>query len=267
MNAKLLRNTILVVICCLVAALPLLAAGKKLVLKNGNYQLVREWQVKGDRVRYYSTERFAWEEIPTSLVDWEATKKANEEAQAEAKELGEEAGQPPPEETGVIVVAPGKFLPDDDGVYAFDGKNIIVLAQSVTRLRLDKKRLLLSMAMPVPLLKSRTNVTLDGAKSKTRLKTDTPVIYVRFAEETNLKFGLVRAKVEGSKRIFEQVLRGPLGGKAQESRQAINIEQETLASGVYRLKLPSPLSSGEYAVVEFLEQGMNLDVWDFGVDR
>ena len=267
MSSKLLQRMILIVACCLVAALPLSAAAKKLVLKNGSYQLVREWQVKGDRVRYFSTERFAWEEIPSSLVDWEATKKENEEAQSEAEGLLEEARQPSPEETGVVAVAPGKFLPEEDGVYAFDGKNIIALAQSSTRLRLDKKRMLLSMAMPAPVLKSRTNVTLDGAKSKTRLKTENPVIYLRFTDEANLKFGLVRAKVDGSKRIFEQVLRGPLGGKAQESREAVAIEQEILAPGIYRLKLSSPLAVGEYAVVEFLEQGMNLDVWDFGVDR
>jgi hypothetical protein len=267
MHRKLLRYTLLAVTACLLAALPLLAAKKKLVLKDGGSQVVREWEVKGERVRYYSTERFAWEELPVSLVDWEATKKADEEAETEAKELLEEVRYPSAEETGAIVVAAGKTLPEEDGVYAFDGKIIVVLAQSATELRLDKKRMLLSMAMPLPILKSRTNVTLHGAKSKTRLKSATPAIYVRFAEETDLKFGLVRAKVEGSKRVFEQLLRGPLGGKAEEFRQAVAIEQEMFSPGVYRLRLPSPLSPGEYAVIELLEQGMNLDVWDFGVDR
>lgn len=267
MHRKLLRYTLLAVTVSLLAALPLLAAKKKLILKDGSYQVVREWEVKGEHVRYYSTERFAWEELPASLVDWEATKKANEEAQTEAKELLEEVRYPSAEETGAIVVALGKTLPEADGVYAFDGKNIVVLAQSATELRLDKKRMLLSMAMPLPILKSRTNVALDGTKSKTRLKSATPVIYVRFAEETDLKFAMVRAKVKGSKRVFEQLLRGPLGGKAEESRQTVAIEQETLSSGVYRLRLPSPLPPGEYAIIELLEQGMNLDVWDFGVDR
>ncbi len=267
MIRKLLHNTLLLATVCLLVALPLLAAKKKLVLKDGSYQMVREWVVKGERVRYFSTERFAWEEIPSSLVDWEATKKANEEAATEAKGLVEDVGQPSAEDTGAIVIAPDKTLPEEDGVYAFDGKNIVVLAQSTTELRLDKKRMLLSMAMPVPILKSRTNVTLDGVKSKTRLKSATPVIYVRFAEETDLKFGLVRAQVEGSKRVYEKLLRGPLGGKAEESRQAVAAELEMLSPGVYRLKLSSPLPPGEYAVVEFLEHGMNLDVWDFGVDR
>src|SRR5215813_6896765 len=50
--------------------------GKKLILKDGDYQLVREYTRTGDRVRYYSLERGAWEEIPASMIDWAATQKA-----------------------------------------------------------------------------------------------------------------------------------------------------------------------------------------------
>ena len=51
------------------SAVPL-ARGKKLVLTDGSFQIVREYQRQGDRVRYFSTERAEWEEIPDSLVDW-----------------------------------------------------------------------------------------------------------------------------------------------------------------------------------------------------
>src|SRR5207245_11471319 len=41
-----------------------LPRGKKLMLKDGTFQLVRSYERKGDRVRYYSVERGAWDEIP-----------------------------------------------------------------------------------------------------------------------------------------------------------------------------------------------------------
>ena len=43
------------------------AANIKLYLKDGDSHLVREYEVKGDRVRYYSVERGDWEEIPLAL--------------------------------------------------------------------------------------------------------------------------------------------------------------------------------------------------------
>jgi hypothetical protein len=39
-----------------------------------------------------------------------------------------------------------------------------------------------------------------------------------------------------------------------------------VAPNVYRFTLSQPLPPGEYVLAEVLEEGLNLYVWDFGLD-
>ena len=123
------------------AAAARLTRGKKLVLKDGNFQLVREYERKGDRVRYFSLERGDWEEIPAALVDWDGTAKAQAESdKSSAALLGkihaqEEAAKI---ETTLDVdaslqVAPGVFLPPGEGMFAIEGKSVTPIEQWVRR--------------------------------------------------------------------------------------------------------------------------------------
>jgi hypothetical protein len=76
---------------------------------------------------------------------------------------------------------------------------------------------------------------------------------------------LVRAMVKGDKRQLETI-RSLFGQQMDTKRDSISIERWEVAPTVFRFTLSQPLPPGEYALAEILPDGMNLFVWDFGVD-
>ena len=77
-SVRALRLPAVLLLVCLAA----LAANFKLYLKDGNFQLVREYKVLGDRVSFYSVERSEWEEVPLDLVDLKRTEAEIKQYQA-----------------------------------------------------------------------------------------------------------------------------------------------------------------------------------------
>src|SRR5258708_5026333 len=96
-----------------------------LVLKDGSYQAVTKWEIKGDRVRYYSAERYGWEELPNDLVDWPATEKYNRERDSQRTSAAGELVRQDEVDRQVDdvqspLVAPGLRLPNGGGVFILD---------------------------------------------------------------------------------------------------------------------------------------------------
>jgi hypothetical protein len=265
----------LVLVCAGLGAFLLTArlgwADTKLYLKDGTYQLVKSYEVRGDRVRYYSVERSDWEEVPVSLVDFETTKRSAQQEKVEeskeleqARELSKERFETP-ENTG-FQVAPGFRLPQEEGVYAFDGMRIIRLLQSSGEVVTDKKRRALALALPAPLLKNRSLVLLAGSKAAVRLTALQPTFYIQATDGWGARAELVPVKAHRDSRIVEKVQSGIGVGKSGEQRLSLPVEREQLAPGLFRLRPVQPLELGEYALAELIQDKLNLDVWDFGID-
>jgi hypothetical protein len=247
--------------------------GQKLVLKDGSFQLVREYHIEGDRVRYYSIDSSQWEVIPAGLVDWDATKKLeNEEASKDAEVLGkvhkqeEERRIAPLDIDASLEVAPGVFLPQGDGLFVFDAHDIRPLGQAETSSRVAKKRVLEEVLVPVPVVPSRRNVSIAGSRARLRLATRRPEFYMRTTDSRAPEMELIRARVHGDSREIEHL--DKLFGEEHATSDSLPMQRWQVAEGVYRFTLAVPLDPGEYALAEVVQnEGMSLFVWDFGVDE
>jgi hypothetical protein len=255
-------------------ASPALPRGKKLMLKDGTFQLVREYQVQGDRVRYYSIDQMDWEEIPESLVDWDATKKEgmdeakhNVELIAKARATDSARHAEPLDVDASIEIAPKVFLPPGVGLFEFDGQAIYPLTPADPDIKYSMTQKIKQVLVPIPIVPTRHTVSLDGPRAKFRMRSAGVEFYMRTADAHEPNLELIRAKVHGDKRSVEN-LDELFNQRGASGRILLPLLRWEVAHGVYRFTLYQTLDPGEYAVAEAIESGgTNVYLWDFGVDR
>jgi hypothetical protein len=177
------------------AGLPALAQtpAQRLILKDGTYQLVTKYERAGDRVRYYSSERAQWEEVPAELVDWAATEKwAKDHAPGAAPANSDTVAPSIPEAAAIDKeeqrerartpdVLPGLRLPDEDGVWALDTfhdqPELVVLTQNTGGVNRQAGHNVLRAALN-PIGGVQQSVQIPGAESKVKLHVNDPALYV-----------------------------------------------------------------------------------------
>src|SRR5580704_8234453 len=245
------------------AAEPGLPTGKKLMLKDGSFQLVREYEVDGDRVRYFSIDQRDWEDTKKIAAD-EQARKAALIAKVHAAEVARRADAMDIDAS--IEIAPKVFLPSGDGLFEFDGKAIYPLTQAEADMKFSKTQLLKQVLIPVPIVPTRHTISLRGTRAKFRLKSAQTEFYMRTADGREPQLDLIRAKVHGDKRDLEN-LDELFKEQAATGKISIPIQRWEIAHGVYRFTLGAALEPGEYAMAEVVQGGAtSLYFWDFGVD-
>lgn len=269
---------------------------KRLILKDGSYQLATQWEVKGDRVRYLSAERNEWEELPYALVDWAATDKYERDRAAgvpnpAAVELDKELAAEQAEEAArTPQVAPGLHLPEDGTVMLLDTfqsqPQLIELQQSGGEVNRNTKRNILRATVD-PIASAKRTIELNGLHAGIQAHASVPSIYVNLdtqqepgtpgeqipqpqqpqqPEQPWDRFHIVRAQAKNGKRIVGVVKISPIG-KAVQQQDLIPTTAQRLTGSWVKVTPNAPLDPGEYAVVELLgREGMNTFVWDFGVN-
>jgi hypothetical protein len=254
------------------ASVPAVPRSKKLVMKDGTFQIVSSYQIDGDRVRYYSVERSEWEEIPAALVDWPATKQAAASDEKKDAALTSElkaneaaAKSAPIDVDASFEVVPGVILPPGQGFFILDGQTISPLKQSQASAKLDKGHFVEQIAVPIPVVPSRANVDLPGKRASFRTTNVNPEFYFRAADLGEPQIELFVAHVQNGKRRIENI--DSYFGQQKHKGKTISMQEWQVAKGLYRFTLGQSLAPGEYALAQFSpKEGINLLLWDFGVD-
>lgn len=252
-----------IVVLFLLTAFLLFGEATKLYLKDGGYHLVREYQVQGDRVRFYSTERSQWEEMPVSLVDLAKTqaeqKKVTAEERKETKEIDEE------EQAERALRREIQSIPmDSRAYYKGDASAIKALPSAEYQVITNKTRKVLTYLSPIPIIPGKATVVIKGEHSTFSVTDPRPEFYLRLAKEE--RFGIIRLTPKKNVRIVENISIVPVANENFEERKQMPAFTQELESDLYKVWPEKPLTPGEYALVEYAEGEVDMLVWDFAYE-
>jgi hypothetical protein len=206
-------------------------------------------------------------------------------------------------ETQLPLVAPGLSVPEDSGVFLFDSfqgePQLVEIQQAVGDLAHNTKANIFRDAIN-PIAGLKQIIELEGAHAPVQAHVEVPSLYINIdaapdhpaapkdskpapqdpqtsqpAQQPTVpfdRFRIVHTEVKSGKRIVGDIKRQSSGKISQEQR-LVKTTSTRLSGGWLKLTPTQPLPPGEYVLVEMMSQegtpgktGMNLYVWDFGVN-
>ncbi|MGI9104571.1 MAG: hypothetical protein ACR2IF_19185 [Terriglobales bacterium] len=259
---------------------------KRLILKDGSFQQTVRWQKLGDRIHYLSAERYEWEDIPSSLIDWDATEKyfkeehtARPSADAAAADAEEKADRQA-EEAKSPEISPGLRLPYQGGVFLMDiyrnRPELVELVQNGSEIKRNTGRNVLRAAIN-PLAKAKQSIEVKGLHAQVQSHVPSPAIYVNIDTDQNAKTGesaqelsadhfrIVRLSPKKDARVVGNI-EVAVYGKVSQKQNYVPSRSEPVSTQWVKVVPMQPLEPGEYALVELLGKDVNLYVWDFGIN-
>lgn len=247
------------------AAAVLCAANFRLYMKDGAYEVVKEYKLAGDRVSFYSVDRSEWEEVPAALVD---VKRTEAEA-ASRKETIDKAAKEISDEDAAARELQKEILqiPQDAGVYSLENGTLRIFRLADAYVHNAKGRNLLSAMSPIPMIPGKATLEIAETHSMAIVKDPRPTFY--FQQGINgAQFGIVKLTPKGGTvRVVEQITIMPVVKESAEERQSVEVFTKQLTDGgLFKVWPQEPLAKGEYAFVEYTEGKINARVWDFRIE-
>jgi hypothetical protein len=247
------------------SALSLFAANFKLYMKDGTYQLIKDFKVEGDRLSYYSVERSDWEEMPVSLVD---LKRTEAEAAAKKEKIDRQAKQISDEDAAVAELRKEIMkIPQDPGVYRLlEGDQLQIFKLQDAVLHGSKGRTVLKVLSPIPLVAGKATLEVQGDHSELAIKEPRPEFYIQLSAPTD-SIGIVKLTPKGGVRVVERITVEPVVNIPTEERDSVEIFSKQLTdSGLYKIWPQADMPKGEYAVLDYTEGKINARIFDFRIE-
>jgi hypothetical protein len=235
------------------------AANLKLYFKDGSDQLVREYKVEDGRVSYYSVDRDEWEEVPLSIVDLDKTKAEikqrsdNARANSAAEEAENKAERAARKEV--------ESVPAEEGVYLIQDEKLTPMKVGESKVVTNKRRSVLKAISPIPLVPGKATLELDGPHSPQGTANRSPEFYIRLSQDE--RFGIVRMGEHKGNRVVEKLTIQPVVNETQQEADMVEIFRQQVADGLFKIWPQKPLEPGEYAVVQYSDEKVDMQVWDF----
>ena len=243
-----------------VLAVAALAANVKLYMKDGGYQIVREYNVQGDRVRFYSVER---EEMPLDLVDLKRTEAEVSQRKAtlteEAKVLSEEDRVERQLQEEIMKI------PQGPGAYYLENGQAVRIKLAESTVHTNKGRSVLKAISPVPMIPGKATLEVPGKHSAYVVHNPQQEFYLQLSEAE--RFGIVKLTPRATVREVEKITIVPVSKETVEEPTEIEVFRKQLTPDLlYKIWPVQPLEPGEYAVVQYTEGKLNVQVWDFAYE-
>jgi hypothetical protein len=248
----------------LTLAVSLSAANLKLYLKDGGFQIVREYKIEGDKITYYSVERSDWEEMPVALVDLKRTQEEEsskkEKFDKQAKQLSEEEAALQEQRREI------QKIPTDPGAYRLVDGELQIFKQPDTVIHNNKGRSVLKVLSPVPMIAGKATLEISGERAGMVIRDDNrPEFFMQLSLQDSL--AMVKLTPKNGVRIVERLTVEPIIKEVTEERDLVQTFTKQLTeSGLYKIWPQEALEKGEYALIEYDEGKVNARVWDFRIE-
>ena len=155
----------------------------------------------------------------------------------------------------------------DSGAYYRTFEKVTPLDAAQYQVVTNKKRQALKILSPIPLVPGKASVVIQGERSKFVVHEDRPNFY--FRPERQERFGIIKVTPKKNVRVVENISIVPVANVAEQDRRQVDVFQQQLEGTLYKVWPEKPLEPGEYAIVEFDDNGdtpkddLELMVWDF----